>query len=137
MAPLHDEVQRRRRHAGPQEPSEARGDETVQEAGRRERLTDPSRDETGERPEGQQLVVGARASEVRRPLRIGLVLALVAGCTDPPTPGPEPRPPASPVAATAAVQATPDATPCPSDMGLVEGQFCPEADERCEAHHPE
>jgi len=31
----------------------------------------------------------------------------------------------------------PEELACPSDMALVEGRFCPAADERCEAHDPE
>jgi hypothetical protein len=82
-----------------------------------------------------------------------IAVALTAGCTDPPAPGPEPPRPASgatadpvllpgaPAPQVAPVelgeaQETRDAA-CPADMALVEGRFCPAADERCEAMHPE
>lgn len=74
-----------------------------------------------------------------------LTLAGIVGCTDPPATGPEPPekaarmlPASPPASAAAAAASTPGAAPaCPEDMVLVEGRFCPAADERCDEHDPE
>src|SRR5437773_4594322 len=56
----------------------------------------------------------------------------VLGCDpSPPPPGPEPPPVVEASAAPASAFAPPEASPCPSDMVLVEGAFCPAAEERC------
>src|SRR4051794_25003564 len=59
---------------------------------------------------------------------------MAAACTDPPAPGPEPPRPAAQASAAVAAVAPPA---CPADMALVEGRFCPAADERCETLHAE
>jgi hypothetical protein len=63
-----------------------------------------------------------------------IAVALAAGCTDPPAPGPEP--PRAAAQASAVVAAVAPAA-CPADMALVEGRFCPAADERCATLHAE
>ncbi|HVW24247.1 MAG TPA: SUMF1/EgtB/PvdO family nonheme iron enzyme [Polyangiaceae bacterium] len=76
-------------------------------------------------------------------MRIGVLWLAVAGlpaCTDPPPPTPEPSPKVTSAETASAGRAAPgpEETPaaagdaCPPDMVLVEGRFCPAADERCE-----
>lgn len=59
----------------------------------------------------------------------------IIACDPAPRPGPEPpprRPPNGAPAASAAAEETVAA--CPTDMVLVDGSFCPAADERCKRH---
>ena len=68
-----------------------------------------------------------------------LAVAGVPACTDSPAPSPEPpgalgktTPAIAAGPAAVATPAAPDEAACPADMVLVEGRFCPAADERCE-----